>query len=61
MSIQKFSINEVKYEIEKIAEKYRTYYIDESKENTRFLLKNEFDSIDSAKQAAINHFEECFA
>ena len=61
MSIQKFSINEIKYEIEKISEKYRTYYIDESKENIRFLLKNEFDSIDSAKQAAINHFQECFA
>ena len=59
MSIQKFSINEIKYEIEKIAEKYRTFYINEKTFPT--LLTGEFESIDLAKQAAINHFEKCFA
>ena len=60
MSIQKFSINEVKYEIEKISEKYRTIYIDEHL-NTRMLLTGEFESTDLAKHAAINHFETHFA
>ncbi|HCR35576.1 TPA: hypothetical protein DIU22_00825 [Candidatus Woesebacteria bacterium] len=64
MSIQKFSINEVKYEIEKISEKYRIYYIDEIDESTIFakiLLSDELESIDLAKQAAIDHFEKTFA
>ena len=60
MSIQKFSINEVKYEIEKISEKYRTVHIDEHL-NTKTLLTGEFESVDLAKQAAINHFEITFA
>lgn len=60
MKTHKFSINGVKYYIDEISEnEYHLDYIDEEQHNNERL--GIFNTLDVAKNAAIDHFEKVFA